>query len=271
MVASDSKGPAPTMTQPVQAPPMDFVQAAARRAAARERRDALADERKRAFLRLASHELRTPLNSILGFSEIISAELYGPLGAPQYKEYAGIIRASGQRLLKLVNQILEIARLEGHATDLDLRPESIDHALDDALESLRDEIAQRRAEVVTPGRGGLPLAIADPRGLRTVLGNLIQNAVAFSPDGGQVRVRAEAEGAWVVVSVEDDGPGVDPEELPRLLQPFEQGENALTRRSEGAGLGLPICDLLCRAMRGRLRLRSTPGQGFSALVWLPAG
>jgi signal transduction histidine kinase len=260
------------MSQPVQAPPpVDFAQAAARREAARERRDAVLDERKRSFLRLASHELRTPLNSILGFSEIISQELYGPLGAPQYKEYAGIIRASGQRLLKLVNQILEIARLEGQATDLDLRPESVDQALDDALEGLKDEIAQRRVEILAPGRGALPLAIADPRGLRTILGNLIQNAVAFSPDGGQIEVRAEVEDGWTLISIEDDGPGVDPQELPRLLQPFEQGENTLTRRSEGAGLGLPICELLCRAMGGRLRLRSTPGQGFTALVWLPLG
>lgn len=234
------------------------------------RRASLLDERKRSFLRMASHELRTPLNSILGFSEIIAAELYGPLGAPQYKEYATIIRGSGLRLLKLVNQILEIARLEGHATDLDLRAEPLDHAIDDALDSLKEEITARRIEVLVLERGAMPTAIADARGLRTVLTNLIQNAVMFSPEGAQVRIGAAARGDSVEIVIADDGPGADPEDLPRLLRPFEQGDSALTRRSEGAGLGLPICELLCQAMGGRLRLQSALGEGFTVRVRLPA-
>jgi signal transduction histidine kinase len=109
------------MAQPAALPDNDDISPAVAtlRSSARARRQAALDEQQRSFLRMVSHELRTPLNSILGFSEIISQELYGPLGAPQYKEYAGIIRASGQRLLNLVNQILEIARLEGRAMDLD--------------------------------------------------------------------------------------------------------------------------------------------------------
>lgn len=244
---------------------------AQRRLTAGERRRAVLDERKRSFLRMVSHELRTPLNSILGFSEIISAELYGPLGAPQYKEYAGIIRSSGHRLLKLVNQVLEIARLEGHAMDLSMGPESLDHAIDDSLDGLKDEIVARRSQILVEAQGAMPLVIADPRGLRTVLTNLIQNAVGFSPEGAAVRIHARAVGGWVEIAVDDNGPGVDPVDLPRLLRPFEQGENALTRRSEGAGLGLPICALLCQAMGGRLRLRSEPGKGFSARVRLQAG
>ncbi|HEY3696442.1 HAMP domain-containing sensor histidine kinase [Phenylobacterium sp.] len=251
--------------------PAESAASEARRTSASARRAAVLDEHKRSFLRMASHELRTPLNSILGFSEIISAELYGPLGAPQYKEYADIIRASGQRLLKLVNQILEIARLEGHVTDLDLQPESLDNALDDVLDGLKEEIAVRRARVEASGRGALPLVVADPRGLRTVLANLIQNAVGFSPEGSTVRLSVTVQGADVEIAVADDGPGVDPLDLPRLMRPFEQGESALTRRSEGAGLGLPICDLLCQAMGGRLRLQSAPGQGFTARVRLAVG
>jgi signal transduction histidine kinase len=241
-----------------------------RPAESRQRRAQALDERKRAFLRLASHELRTPLNSILGFSEIIADELYGPLGAPQYKEYATIIRASGHRLLRLVNQILEIARLEGQATDLDLRAEPLDAALDDVIEGLRDEIAERGAHLIVVGRGSLPMVNADPRGLRTLLANLIDNAVAHPPEGSTVRISAAALGPWVDVEVADDGPGVETAELARLMRPFEQGENALTRRNEGAGLGLPICDLLCQAMGGRLRLDSAPGAGFTARVRLVA-
>ncbi|HUZ12441.1 MAG TPA: HAMP domain-containing sensor histidine kinase [Caulobacteraceae bacterium] len=228
------------------------------------------DEQKRSFLRMVSHELRTPLNSIIGFSEIISRELAGPLGSPQYKEYAEHVRRSGLKLLRLVNQVLEIARLEGRATDLDLVAEPLDHAVDDVVDSLREEINQRRVRVEVADQGRLPGVIADPRGLRTVLTNLLQNAVTFSPEGGQVRIGARQSFGRVRIVVEDDGEGLDPAEIPRLLQPFEQGENALTRSTEGAGLGLPIVALLCEAMGATLRLDSGPGRGLRAEVSLPA-
>ena len=233
------------------------------------RRRAALDAQKRSFLRMVSHELRTPLNSIIGFSEIISRELCGPIGSPQYKEYADHVRQSGLKLLKLVNQVLEIARLEGHVTDLDPTPELLDHALDDALEGLRDEIAARRIRIAVHNEGHLPAVVADPRGLRTVLTNLLQNAIAYSPEGGEVRVRARRGVAGVRIHIEDDGEGIDPAEIPRLMRPFEQGQNALTRSTEGAGLGLPIVALLCEAMGGGLRLVSAPGRGLRADVLLP--
>jgi signal transduction histidine kinase len=228
------------------------------------------DAQKRSFLRMVSHELRTPLNSIIGFSEIISRELCGPLGSPQYKEYAEHVRESGLKLLRLVNQVLEIARLEGHVTDLDPTPELLDHAIDDVLQQLRDEIAARRLTVSVADEGRLPGVVADPRGLRTVLHNLLQNAITFSPEGGEVRLRARRSLGGVRITIEDDGEGIAPEEIPRLLKPFEQGQNALTRSTEGAGLGLPIVDLLCTAMGGVLRLVSEPGHGLRAEVVLPA-
>lgn len=223
------------------------------------------EEQRRSFLRLVSHELRTPLNSILGFSEILAEELYGPLGSPQYKEYAQIIQGSGHKLLKLVNQVLEIARLESRTQPFDLSAEALEGALDDVINALH---AERGVTVRVIGRGHLPHVLADPWGLSTVLANLIQNAVAFSPDNGEVRVRATAKADVVEISIEDDGEGVDPAELPRLLKPFEQGENALVRRAEGAGLGLPICELTCQSMGGRLKLSSTPGKGLVAVVTL---
>jgi signal transduction histidine kinase len=234
------------------------------------RRRAVLDAQKRSFLRMVSHELRTPLNSIIGFSEIISKELCGPLGSPQYREYAEHVRQSGLKLLQLVNQVLEIARLEGHVTDLDPTPELLDHALDDVLEMLRDEIDARRIRMCVEDEGRLPAVVADPRGLRTVLTNLLQNAITFSPEGGEVRLRARRGVAGVRIQIEDDGEGIDPAEIPRLMRPFEQGQNALTRSTEGAGLGLPIVALLCDAMGGALRLVSAPGQGLRAEVVLPA-
>jgi signal transduction histidine kinase len=240
-------------------------------ARAQARLDAASDERQRSFLRMVSHELRTPLNSILGFSEILNAELYGPLGAPQYKDYAEIIHGSGQKLLKLVNQVLEIARLEGRTMEFELRSEPVELALDDALATLKPDLAARCVTVSIAGRGRLPVVMADPRGLRSLLFHLLHNAVAFSAEGATVMVGADVQGDQVDIVIRDTGEGLDPDDIPRLMTPFEQGGSALTRKAEGAGLGLPIADLTARAMGGRLRLTSAPGQGLTATVRLPVG
>lgn len=229
------------------------------------------DERKRSFLRMVSHELRTPLNSILGFSEILTAELYGPLGAPQYKEYAAIIHGSGQKLLKLVNQVLEIARLEGRTVEFDADCEPLEPALDDALAALKPDLAARGVRIEVAGRGSLPTVLADGRGLRSVLTHLLHNAIVFSPEGGCVTVSVTTGVDGVDILIRDEGDGVDPAQLQRLMAPFEQGENALTRKAEGAGLGLPIADMTCAAMGGRLKLSSAPGEGLTAAVRLPSG
>jgi signal transduction histidine kinase len=236
----------------------------------RARRDAQLDEQKRSFLRMVSHELRTPLNAVIGFSEIVSSEIYGPLGAPQYKEYAELIRQSGYKLLKLVNQIVEIAKLEGQAMDLDIEPELLDNAVEDALGVLGGEIRERNIRIVVENEGSLPSVMADSRGLRTMIVNLLQNAVCYSPEGGAVTISAFCERNCVHLLIRDEGEGVPAEDLPRLMRPFEQGENALTRSSQGAGLGLPIVSLLAQAMDGSLRLRSSQGQGLTAEICLPA-
>ena len=226
------------------------------------------DEAQRNFLRMVSHELRTPLNSIIGFSEVLSRELYGPLGSPQYREYADIIKGSGFKLLRMVNQVLEIVRLESGAAELDLRAESLGLAVQAARAAVQAEAEARGVTLRVCCLGEMPVALADPRALRTILTNLLQNAVAFSPEGGEVRITARGSFSTVTVEVEDDGEGVDPADLPRLMQPFEQGENALTRAMDGAGLGLPIVRLLAQAMGGTLSLRSHLGEGFTASVLL---
>src|SRR5687768_14636727 len=175
---------------------------------ARARIEAALDERRRSFLRMVSHELRTPLNSILGFSEILNAELYGPLGSPQYKEYAAIIHGSGQKLLKLVNQVLEIARLEGRTMEFEPRSEPVELALDDALATLKPDLAARGVTVDVQGRGRLPAVMADPRGLRSLLFHLLHNAVAFSPEGETVRVGVDTHGDLVDIVIRNVGDGV---------------------------------------------------------------
>ena len=234
------------------------------------RRQAL-DDSKRSFLRMVSHELRTPLNSIIGFSEIITCELYGPLSEPRYREHAEIIRESGHRLLKLVNQIMEIARLEAGAADLDIRPEAPRAAVDEVVSELAGDAAARgitlRVEAIEP----LPQVLADARGLKSVLCNLIHNAITYSPEDSEVVVTVRRRGREVSIEVRDHGDGIAQKDLARVMQPFEQGESALTRRSEGAGLGLSIVKLLCNAMDGHLRLHPAPDGGLIASVRLPIG
>ncbi len=223
---------------------------------------------RRSFLRMMSHELRTPLNSIIGFSEILGSELYGPLGAPQYKDYADIIHLSGQRLLRLVNQALEIIRLESGAADLDLHATPAETAVDDACQLVAEEAEARGVLIAFDPPRPAPTALADPRALRTALVNLLQNAVTYSPEGGDVRVSVRSEGPLVAVSVADDGEGLDPTEVPRLMGAFEQGENALVRRSEGAGLGWPLVRLLTKAMGGDFHVDTAPGVGLTATITL---
>jgi signal transduction histidine kinase len=227
------------------------------------------DERTRSFLRMVSHELRTPLNSIIGFSEIISCELYGEINEPKYRDHAAIVRESGLKLLRLVNQIMEIARLESGAADLDIHPEPARAAVDEAVSAFGADAAGRGIDIRVEEEADLPLAMIDSRALRTVVTNLLQNAMTFSPDGAAITVSLSGHRNSVRIRIRDEGEGIDPARLARLMRPFEQGEAPLTRRSEGAGLGLPIARLLCKAMKGALRLESAPGEGFAATVRLP--
>jgi signal transduction histidine kinase len=228
------------------------------------------DEAKRGFLRAASHELRTPLNAIIGFSEIIVHELHGPIGEPRYREHAEVVRDSGLKLLKLVNQILEIARLEAGAADLDLRPEPLAPAFADAMRLVADQAAARRVTFDARLDDAVDAVVADTRGLQTALVNLLSNAVAFSPEGGVVRLSGRRQGEWVRIEVADDGPGLTPRDLVQLLRPFSHGEGGSVRGAEGAGLGLTVVNLLCRGMGGRLRLHSAEGRGLTASMRLPA-
>jgi signal transduction histidine kinase len=224
---------------------------------------------KRAFLRMVSHELRTPLNAIIGFSEVLSNELYGPLGSPQYREYAEIVRSSGHQLLAMVNQILEIARLEGGAADLAPRSEPVGVALADALSEVRREAAHRSVTVDAPDLDDLPCVRADSRALATMLSALLENAVGFAPEGTRVEVSVRMLSGSVVVEIADEGVGCHPDDLPRLMRPFEQGEDAPARKTPGAGLALPIARLLAEASGGSLRLRAGHERGMTAVLSLP--
>ncbi len=240
----------------------------ARRAARAQASAATEAAGRRSFLRLASHELRTPLNSIIGFSEIIARELYGPLNEPRYREHAEIVRDSGLKLLKLVNDMMELARLEAGVMDLDLHPEEPAVVLEALAAALAGE-AQERNVTLQVEPADVATVLVDGRALKTALTHLVQNALAASPAGGSVRMSLRQSRDSVAFDIADDGPGVPFRDIQRILRPFEQAGDALTRHGEGAGLGLPIARLLVEAMNGKLRLHSRPGCGLCASVHVP--
>jgi two-component system cell cycle sensor histidine kinase PleC len=231
-----------------------------------------ANKAKSEFLANMSHELRTPLNAINGFSEIMTAELFGPLGDRRYKEYVRDILGSGQHLLSVINDILDMSKIE--AGKMTLRFEMLD--LSDVAE---DAVRLVRGRADTSGlrlavdMQGLPEVEADFRALKQVLLNLLSNAVKFTPRGGAIRVFARAgrdvEGIdRVQVSVQDTGIGISKEDLARLASPFEQVESQHAKTQQGTGLGLALSKALIAMHGGTLDIQSEPGKGTTVTFTL---
>ncbi|WP_140986968.1 sensor histidine kinase [Asticcacaulis tiandongensis] len=226
------------------------------------------DMGKQAFLRMASHELRTPLNSIIGFAEVLKNELHGPLGAPEYLEYAGIIRDSGTQLLGLFNNVLEIVRLESEPDLLRPSADAVLSHIDDSLEKheARARANEVRLELVTSDSD--PVALFHPRGLSTCLDHLLLNAIDYTPAGQVIRIEVSEGEKWVDILVRNPGPAPLPDDLPRLMKPFEQGATAHNRTRHGAGLGWAIVRLTCQNMGGRFYVKSQPEVGLTAILRL---
>ncbi|MDV6331878.1 HAMP domain-containing sensor histidine kinase [Asticcacaulis sp. 201] len=222
---------------------------------------------KRAFLRMVSHELRTPLNSIIGFSEILRQELYGPLGSPQYVEYANIIKDSGSKLLALFNNFIEIVRLEGGG-DLKSAPEPVLHALEDAVAKVRPLASARGVRIEIRLLNDELQAMFDPRGLASCLDQLLKNAIDFTADNGTIEVNARPVNDKVDISVFNRGNAPDQGDVERLMKPFEQGDNSVNRSHEGAGLGWAIVRLNAEAMGGAFGVISHRGEALKAIIRL---
>lgn len=230
----------------------------------------LANRSKSEFLANMSHELRTPLNAIIGFSEILENELMGPLGAPCYKDYALNIRESGTHLLDIINDILDLSKIEA-GKDL-LLEEIID--LSRTLRSCA-RLMEMRAEnakisLIDKISPGLPAMRADERKMKQIFINLLSNAVKFTPEGGQVTLSAaHLEGGGIEIAVADTGIGIAAEDIPKALLPFKQIDNSLSRKYNGTGLGLPLADNFTRMHGGTLTLESTVGQGTRVVLFFP--
>jgi PAS domain S-box-containing protein len=229
-----------------------------------------ANQAKSQFLATMSHELRTPLNSIIGFAEIMQTEVMGPVGNEQYRSYISDIHMSGIYLLQLINDILDLTKAE--AGMLELSEETIDLA--EVISSVvRVSAASIEKAGVTANidlMAGLPLLRADERKTRQVLFNLISNAVKFTPAGGCIDIRGRFDPqAGTRITVADTGIGIAPENLQRVLEPFVQIDNSLSRHNSGTGLGLPSVKAIMELHDGSLELRSVVGAGTEAAVVFP--
>ncbi|AOF91701.1 HAMP domain-containing sensor histidine kinase [Sinorhizobium sp. RAC02] len=226
---------------------------------------------KSRFLASMSHELRTPLNAILGFSEVMSTEVLGPLNNPVYKEYTSDIHRSGQHLLNLINEILDLSRIE--AGKYDLSEDSV-HLVDIAEDCIGMVQLRARAKNITIAEqveGGMPAVWADEKALRQVILNLLSNAVKFTPQGGEVIVKAGwTAGGGQYVSIKDNGPGIPEEEIPIVLSAFGQGSIAIKSAEQGTGLGLPIVQAILAKHNGEFILKSKLREGTEAIAILPA-
>ena len=236
--------------------------------AARVRAEA-ANTAKSTFLANMSHELRTPLNAIIGFADVMRQQMFGPLGTPRYEEYVRLIQESGELLLDLISDVLDMAKIE--AGKLDLSFEQVDlRAVTEECAHLLEERAQKCEVALKVDVPSEPVEIeADRRAIKQILLNLLSNAVKFTLPGGTVSARIERDDAQVALIVADDGIGIPADDLPRLGQPFEQASADPTLSKGGTGLGLALVRALAGKHRGNVRIDSQEGVGTTVSVALP--
>jgi cell cycle sensor histidine kinase DivJ len=228
-----------------------------------------ASRAKTQFLANMSHELRTPLNAVIGFSEILNRELYGTLGETRYRDYARLIHESGEHLLNVVNEILDMSKIEAGKFKIVKEPFDVGPLVKSCCDIMRQMAEQRSLSLIMDVAPGIPELPADKRACKQMLLNLISNAIKFTEPGGWVRVSARQADGNVELSVADNGIGIAEADLPKLGNPFVQANNSYNRSYDGAGLGLSVVKGLARLHGGRLELVSQLGQGTTATIVLP--
>jgi PAS domain S-box-containing protein len=230
-----------------------------------------ANHAKSQFLANMSHELRTPLNAIIGFSEIIKDELFGGIEETRYRAYAEDIHRSGGHLLQLINDILDLTKIDAgkyklHETECDMQL-----AVSDVVRLMHDIVVRNGITLENKTVPRLPLLFADERAVRQIILNFLSNAAKFTPRGGRIEIAArQAPDGGLEISVADTGIGMAPEDIPRALSPFDQLEDSWDRRYEGTGLGLPLTNALLTLHEGKLEIISAPGQGTTVIARFPA-
>jgi len=225
---------------------------------------------KSEFLALMSHELRTPLNAIIGFSDILNSEMLGPHTIPQYKEYSKDIKDAGKHLLNIINDILDLSKIE--AGDFHLTEEPVDVV--EIIQSVEHLVRNSLSEKNLTYHNEYPQAHfdlqADARSLKQMLLNVISNAVKFTPVGGHIDTKIDFDKKGdLTISVCDNGVGIAKEDIPLILEPFKQADSHLTRASEGTGLGLSLVKKMVELHNGSIYINSTPGQGTTVTLTFP--
>ncbi|MHA1546269.1 MAG: ATP-binding protein [Alphaproteobacteria bacterium] len=227
-----------------------------------------ANRSKSEFLANMSHELRTPLNAIIGFSEIMESKLFGALGSAKYQEYATDIHTSGQYLLDVINDILDMSKIEAGRITLDTKKIELLPLVEDAVRTVAAK-AHEAGITLTTEVGPAVSVTADRRALKQILLNLLSNAVKFTSDGGKVVVHAQLGEGQVNISISDDGIGIPARDIEKLGRPFAQVENQLTKSRRGSGLGLAISRSLIELHGGKLTIQSAQKQGTTVSFALP--
>ncbi len=240
----------------------------ARKYADEKRRAEEANQTKSKFLANMSHELRTPLNAIIGFSEIMGSGMFGTLGSEKYQEYCHDIMTSGHYLLEVINDILDMSKIEAGRMRLEMEPLDLAKTIGESLKVVAGRAEHKHLDLRSELNDQIPI-VADRRAIKQILINLLSNAVKFTPDAGRVTVRGRIAGGSIVLMIADTGIGIPPQSLRRLGQPFEQVESQLTKSYHGSGLGLAIAKSLVNLHGGSMRLRSTLGAGTIVMVSLP--
>jgi two-component system, cell cycle sensor histidine kinase PleC len=225
---------------------------------------------KSRFLATMSHELRTPLNAILGFSEVMKSEVLGPIENANYREYAANIHASGQHLLNLINEILDLSRIEAGRYELYEEPVHLVAVVEECCHLLQLKARNKDISIIEEYQRGMPRIWADDRAIRQIVLNLVSNAIKFTPSGGGINVQVgpTAKGGQLL-SVRDNGPGIPEEEIPIVLTSFGQGSIAIKSAEQGAGLGLPIVQALVQMHEGTFELKSKLREGTEVIATFP--
>jgi signal transduction histidine kinase len=229
-----------------------------------------AAQAKSDFLAAMSHELRTPLNAVIGFSDTMLSGVFGDLANERYREYVQDIHRSGLHLLSLINDILDLSKIEAGHFSVDREPVDMAEVVERAVAMTRDSAVAHDLTVALSLPENLPKVDGDKRRLLQVLLNLLSNAVKFTPEGGRITIQARAEDPGLVLQVIDDGIGIKPADIPLALQVFGQIDSARSRRFPGTGLGLPLSRRLVELHGGSLTVDSEPGAGTTVTVRLPA-
>jgi signal transduction histidine kinase len=239
-------------------------------AAGQARRDAVTIARTRKdFLTSTSHELRTPLNAILGFSEMLAREMFGPLPNERYRQYARIIHDSGTHVLSLVNDLLDLSKLDAGKLELCVEPVEILKIIIACVRCVEAQSIRDHIGIVVHVDDGVDRIYGDDRRLHQMLLNLLSNALKFTPVGGEIAIDVFRRGPDIAISVSDTGIGIRAEDIPKVLEPFGQVESALSRKHQGTGLGLPLTKELAELHGGSLTMESNVDVGTTVTITLP--